>query len=767
MPELPFYKIIPPLKKRGIGGLSLEKMGVKFPLWKRGIKGDFKIDWQARKVKPLCAHPANIPLTLTLSRKGRGNILALTGKQAYRRGLPDEELISGWANVQANNYWSSSTYANNTTNAWNVNMNDGNVNGNNKTNSNYVWPVRAGEWFVKEGNTPLNPLLIEGKSPHLKRTHSTSPPLEKGDEGGFVFSFENLYASYLKCRKGKRNTINALRFEINAEENLLKLSEELENKTYQPIRSVCFIVERPKMREIIAADFRDRVVHHALIERLEAIYEPVFIYDSYACRKDKGLHKAVERVREFIRRGSKNGRERLYFTHLDIRNFFMSIDREILFQMLKKKLDGLNHPFGNPPLSPFSKGGLLESPLSRGDTGVCSPLCQRGVRGDFINDLLYLARAIIFHNPTEDCIIKGKRNLLNCLPPHKSLFHAPEDRGLPIGNLTSQFFANVYLNEIDQYVKHTLKCRYYVRYCDDFLILDKSPERLEEVKRKINDFVKERLHLSLNEKKGKVMPVSNGIDFLGYIIRQDYMLVRRRVVNNLKSRLGWFEKRLVSHSSRAIEQQSSESSFPQYVSGNPEEKLDARLRHSGMTNICLYKYDYELLEKLRSVIASYLGHLKWADTYSLKSAILKRYWFLKEYFSFAPPLPPFSKGGIKGGLKPLYRYYEIFPSVRSQYLYYARCFNDAVLFFQVGCFYEFYEDVKEEVIAILRLERLKENRRGVRYGFPLRLEEGYAKRLVNEGIPVVIIKETDRYIGKIKERLPIMKISKTKEEKHV
>ena len=645
-------------------------------------------------IKPLCAHPANIPLTLTLSHKpltgrapvkgkGRGNILASAGSQAYRRGLPDEGFISGWANVQANNYWSSSTYANNTTNAWNVNMNDGNVNGNNKTNTNYVWPVRAGEWLFSKGFTP-HPIPL--------------PQGERGNTG--IASFENLYRNYLKCRRNKRNTINALRFEFNAEENLLKLSEELKNKTYQPIRSVCFIVERPKMREIIAADFRDRVVHHLLIERLEAIYERIFIHDSYACRKGKGLHKAVERVREFIRKGSKNGRGKLFFIHMDIKNFFMSIDKNNLYELLRKKVKD--------------------------------------------EDLLRLAHVIIFHSPTENCVIKGKKHLLNCLPPHKSLFHTPEGRGLPIGNLTSQFFANVYLNELDQYVKHTLKRRYYVRYCDDFLIMDKSPERLEQVKRDIDEFVKHRLNLFLNKKHGKVLPVSNGIDFLGYIIRQDYMLARRRVVNNLKEKLNWFEDRLVS------------------------EKEDVKI----------VKYDYVLLEKLRSVIASYLGHLKWADTYRLRSAILERFNFLKEYFSFELSLPPFNsplskggdrgvKGGIKGGLKPLYRYSQIFPSVRSQYLYYESWFRATVLFFQAGCFYEFYEDTKEDVMAILCLERLKENRRGVKYGFPVRLEEEYTKRFLKEGMPVVIIKETDRYIGKIKERLPIMKISKTKEEKHV
>ena len=447
------------------------------------------------------------------------------------------------------------------------------------------------------------------------------------------------------------------------------------------------------MREIIAADFRDRVVHHVLIDRLEAVYEPIFIHDSYACRKEKGLHKAVERVRQFIGKGAENGRKRLFFAHLDIRNFFMTIDKRILYDILKKKVTDEN--------------------------------------------LLWLARAIIFHNPAENCIIKGKQQLMNSLPPHKSLFHAGEGKGLPVGNLTSQFFANLYLNELDQYVKHSLKCRFYVRYCDDFLIMDKSPERLEEIKKNIGEFVNARLRLSLNERHGKVLPVSNGMDFLGYIIRRDYMLVRRRVVNNLKTRLDWFEKRLNPPSPACA---SPHADRPPFSKG-------------GMVGfegrITIFRYDYELLEKLRAVLASYMGHLKWANTARLKTALLKRYDFLKEYFVF---------GG--GGILPLYKHPRLFPTISRQYAYYARRFREAVFFFQVGCFYEFYAELKEEVKNAVELKRLKTGKRPVRYGFPVRLEKEYAGRLLTMGIPVVIIKETDRYIGRIKERLPAMKIKK-------
>ncbi|MBI5096680.1 MAG: DUF1566 domain-containing protein [Nitrospirae bacterium] len=541
------------------------------------------------------------------------------------QGLPDEEFTSGWANVQSNNYWSSTSNANNTNNAWIVNMWNGNMNANNKSNNNYVWPVRSGEWLT----------------------------------------FDALYRNYLKCRRNKRGTINALKFEINAEENLFLLLEQLINKSYQPSRYVCFIVERPKMREIIAADFRDRVVHHLLVERLESLYEPVFIYDSYACRKNKGIHKAIKRVVEFIRAGGKNGKERLYFLHLDIKNFFMTIDKAVLSRILGKR-----------------------------------------VRDE---DILWLANTIISCNPVENCLIKGDRHLIEHLPPHKSLFHAPEGKGLPIGNLTSQFFANIYLNELDQYVKHLLKCKYYARYCDDFLILDESPEKLRDIKERIRGFVAERLNLSLNDKYDRIVPVSNGIDFLGYVIRPDYMLVRRRVVNNLRGRLEWFKKRLVSETE----------------------------------GIQIIRYDYKTLEQLRSVLASYRGHMKWADTYSLRRAILRKYSFLKEYFSFD-----------SGRITPRYRYCEIFPSVKSQCLYYSCVFRGSFIFFQVGCFYEFYgvTPFMEDKIALLNLNRVAQSKRGVMYGFPDRLADQYVKVLVEKGVSVVIIKETDRYIGKIKER---------------
>jgi len=118
-----------------------------------------------------------------------------------------------------------------------------------------------------------------------------------------LFTFANLYRHYLLCRKGKRNTCNALRFEARQELNLLELAEALQNRSYRPSSSVCFVTQRPKLREIFAADFRDRIVHHVLVDELERYWEPVFIHDSYACRRGKGIHQAVARLRQFIRQG--------------------------------------------------------------------------------------------------------------------------------------------------------------------------------------------------------------------------------------------------------------------------------------------------------------------------------------------------------------------------------------------------------------------------------------------------------------------------------
>lgn len=271
-----------------------------------------------------------------------------------------------------------------------------------------------------------------------------------------MFLFNNIYRQYLLCRQNKRNTFNALRFEVEQEKNLLALKEELEARTYRPSRSVCFFATKPKLREIFAADFRDRIVHHILVDYLERIWEPVFIHDSYACRKGKGVHKGVLRLQQFIRKVTRNGTIPAYYIQLDIKNYFMTIDKDILFSLIAKKVKD--------------------------------------------EDALWLSRVLIYHDCTDNYVFRGNFRVLKKIPPHKTLFYAPKNKGLPIGNLNSQFFANVYLNGLDQFVKHQLRCRYYIRYCDDFVLLSPDREELLRWRDQIAAFLRYNLKLELNEK---------------------------------------------------------------------------------------------------------------------------------------------------------------------------------------------------------------------------------------------------------------------------
>ena len=308
-----------------------------------------------------------------------------------------------------------------------------------------------------------------------------------------MISYRQLYHCYLRCRRNKRNTLNQLAFEVNAEQNLLRLQEELNNRTYHPGPSICFVVEKPKLREVFAADFRDRVVHHVLVEYLEAICEPRFIYDSYACRPEKGTHAAVKRLQHFTRSITRNNSQRAYYMQLDIRSFFVEINKNILRNIVRK----------------HTQDGFM----------------------------VWLADVVISNDCTQNCRTTRGKNLLERVPPHKSLFKQVQHRGLPIGNLTSQFFANLYLNELDQFVKRQMRCHYYVRYTDDMVLLSTSQEELRGWMAEIEQFLARQLDLELHPNKRIIRPISNGIDFLGYIIRPFYLLVRRRVVGNVKHKI--------------------------------------------------------------------------------------------------------------------------------------------------------------------------------------------------------------------------------------
>ena len=322
-----------------------------------------------------------------------------------------------------------------------------------------------------------------------------------------IFTYENLYRAYLECRASKRQTMNAVNFEVDLEDNLHRLLEELKSGSYSPGRSICFVVTEPKPREIFAADFRDRIVHHLFVREVMDRAERMFIHDSYACRRGKGTHQAVRQADKFIRqleRQADAGRERQQqprYLKADIQSFFMSIDKQILYSLALRLIDRHSRPTQ-------WKAAMAD-----------------------------LAGIIIFHNPQENYSRKGDPALARLILPHKSLLAGSADKGLPIGNYSSQFFANLYLNELDQFIKRRLKCRQYIRYVDDLLIFSRNQEHLRECRDKIDGFLSECLQLSLNKKKTVIQPVSRGLDYLGYYLRGGRIYPRRSVTGRYKRKL--------------------------------------------------------------------------------------------------------------------------------------------------------------------------------------------------------------------------------------
>ncbi len=323
-------------------------------------------------------------------------------------------------------------------------------------------------------------------------------------------------------------------------------------------------------------------------------------------------------------------------------------------------------------------------------------------------DALWLSNVLIFHDCTVNPVIRGDMKLAERLPSHKTLFHAPHGKGLPIGNLNSQFFANVYLNTLDQFVKHTLKCRHYVRYCDDFILLSSSRKQLEGWEKAIKVFLASELALELNNTARKLQPISNGINFLGYIVRGDYLLVRRRVIGNLRQKMAFYENVLVS-------------------------------KERGQR---IYDFNRETLDKLFAIISSYFGHFKHANSYKLVKAVWLRYSFLSRYFELDPAnMKIRRKYVVPGALH----------TVRRQYSYFQKLFAGDILFFQVGCYFEFYHNESKQVAGLFNLCPLNKNRRDARYGFPVKFLNCYLRVALDNNKSVVLVLER-QYLTKIKKR---------------
>lgn len=302
-------------------------------------------------------------------------------------------------------------------------------------------------------------------------------------------TISELFQAYYDCRKTKRNTWNALKFEENLERNLMDLYYDLKNDTYEIGRSICFVVTKPKPREIWAADFRDRIVHHLLYNRYADIFHRSFIHDSYACIPGKGTLAAAERAEHFMRSVSLNYTKESWFLKADIANFFVSIDKSILEKLLAKK-----------------------------------------IKDEW---WMNLTRKILYNDPRKNVFIKSTKEVLDLVPPHKSLLNKSNDFGLPIGNLSSQFFANVYLNELDKFVKHKLKIKHYLRYVDDVVLFANDSKILNNAYEEMKIFVDNSLNLKFHDNKKLINKIETGINFVGYIIKPFRKYIRRSTINNM------------------------------------------------------------------------------------------------------------------------------------------------------------------------------------------------------------------------------------------
>jgi len=283
-------------------------------------------------------------------------------------------------------------------------------------------------------------------------------------------SFKNLFLAARKARKGKRMKRDTAQFNFNLESELIRLHEELKNQTYAPGPYRHFYVSDPKRRLISAAPYRDRVVHHAFCNIIEPLFDKTFVYDSYACRKGKGTHRALDRAQKFLRANK-------YVLQCDIAKYFPSIDHDILSAILGRRIKD--------------------------------------------EKVMRLAQLII-----------------------RSALVAERSKGLPIGNLTSQFFANLYLNELDYFVKFGLKERCYIRYMDDFLIFGNDKQRLHKIKDKVKCFLENKLGLDLHPKKNVVFPVFAGVGFLGFHIFKEYRRLKKGNIRLFLARMKMFRSLL-------------------------------------------------------------------------------------------------------------------------------------------------------------------------------------------------------------------------------
>lgn len=335
-----------------------------------------------------------------------------------------------------------------------------------------------------------------------------------------IIAYENLFLAWDKFKQDKRKKRDVQRFEWCLEENIFALYRDLKNHRYKHGTYSSFYIRDPKQRHIHKATVRDRILHHAIFQVLNPIFEPTFIHRSFSCRVGKGTHKGVGALEEMMRKISGNAHKPCFVLKCDIRKFFGTVDHNILLALLTKRIKDI--------------------------------------------DAIRVIKEIITG-------FKSERST------------ATHPRGLPIGNLTSQLFANIYLNEFDQFLKNTLKVKNYARYTDDFAVVAEDRVSLENLLPHVRTFLKEKLGLELHPHKISIRKFSQGVDFLGYVVLPHYRALRTKTRRRIFKKL--------------------------------------------QRKVTEYKNGIVAKETLNQSLQSYLGVLSHANTYELRQELQNQFWF--------------------------------------------------------------------------------------------------------------------------------------------
>lgn len=340
-----------------------------------------------------------------------------------------------------------------------------------------------------------------------------------------IISYENLEKAFKKAKIGKSSKPYVIEVESKLKDNLISLKNELENFTYAPKSLKRFTIRDPKTRIIHASAFRDRVVHHVLCNIIEPIFDRTFIYDSYANRKGKGVHSAIRRFDKFKRKISING------SQLNNTNYENMIIGYVLKADIKHYFDTIDHEI------------LIKT-------------IRRTIKDE---NVIWLVKQIL-----------------------NQYYFRGEGKGMPLGNLTSQFFANLYLNDLDYFVKHKLRAKCYIRYVDDFVILHNSKEVLFEYKEKIAKYLT-NLKLELHPNKSKIIPLYKGVNLLGFNVFYYHKLIK-------KSNMRRFKRKFYQKSIRLAV---GDLNYEDFING----------------------------------LQGWLGYAMWANTYNLRKRFLKNFNF--------------------------------------------------------------------------------------------------------------------------------------------